>query len=160
MKISPKLSLFFAILSVLNLISFQAKAVNGTSRITIARPITITPANEMRFGVIAPSTTVTGTVNTATGVVDTNLTHLSGVIQSGTFDITGQPNSNYSLTIPALVSLTGPGIAMTATLSTDAGPRTFDASGNNALTVHGILTVGINQLAGDYVGTYAVTANY
>lgn len=161
MKTSPKLPLFFLAISFLTLASFSAKAVdeNGTARITIATPITIDVGNEMNFGVIAPSSTATGTVSTATGAVSNGLTHLSGNIQPGTFIVHGQVNSPYNLTVDPSVVLSSGSNSMSATLAHSSSAN-FDGNGDNEVTVDGVLTIGINQAAGEYVGTYKITANY
>ncbi len=72
--------------------------------------------------------------------------------------MTGASGATYSVTIPATVSLTGPGSAMTVTL-TDPGAGTL-TGGTDTFNVGGTLAVGASQTAGSYSGTYTVSVNY
>ena len=72
--------------------------------------------------------------------------------------MTGASGASYSVTVPASVSLTGPGTAMTATLTNDGGGSL--TGGTDTFNVGGTLSVGASQTAGSYSGTYTVSVNY
>ena len=85
----------------------------------------------------------------------------------------GTQNEQVSITLAAnSIQLTGPGAPMTLSLfeigstpttilSTNASFFTIgSALGNFNFPVGGTLTVGANQAAGNYAGTFSITLNY
>lgn len=97
-------------------IAAHAASATANSTITILAPVTITKTADLVFGTVAPAATA-GTVTmspadarSATGAVDLSQT-VAG--NSAKFNLTGNANSTFSVTLPSSTSLTGPGTAMT-----------------------------------------------
>lgn len=141
----------------------------------VLRPLSFFVVQNMHLGNIVPGA-AGGTVRlrpdgtrTATGSIV-----LSGSAhQPARFAGLGTPNELISISVPAAsVNLTGPGPRMTLSLfeigSTPTAilsitPTFFrigSAIGNFNFPVGGTLTVGANQAAGTYAGTFTITLNY
>jgi len=123
----------------------------GTAKTTVMASITITPVagSALDFGVASPN-------DVAKVIAATDAT------KAQKFDITGQANTAFTITVPASVTMTGPGTAITVNTftSTPASP---------VLNASGTLTIGIgatrsaipaNQVAGAYTGAFSVTVSY
>jgi hypothetical protein len=145
------------------LLSGQAQAANSVSAgasVEIAAPIAITQDTALAFGNIGPSA-ASGTVTISTAgakSVTGGVTDLGGSAAAGEFTVTGASGASYSVTVPASVSLTGPGTAMTATLTDDASGTL--TGGSETFNVGATLSVGANQATGSYSGTYTVSVDY
>ena len=168
--------------------------INGTA--TIIPPITLTQPADMRFGNIAAGA-VAGTIlmavpalipavgpTTAAPVVTsarvgTNAVAVGGVCTLalacgvGSLQIDGLANGTFAtVTVPATVTLTGPGPGMIVTTQRRyggvglagvlIGAGTFPASGTAFLLVGGSLATGTSalQTAGAYTGVIAITVDY
>lgn len=154
----------------------------GTAQAAIVETNTLFATQPMDFGRIAPRATA-GTVI----LEPTNGTcSVTGAIlqfdrcQAGEFVGMGRRRFIVRISLPASVTLTGPGGTMLLdTLTLDTSPDLALQGGNGngngnapkryeivsptgiyAFTVGGTLRVGANQAAGTYTGTYAVTAVY
>ena len=145
-----------------------ASAATGTGNATarIVDALQITENTVLNFGTIVPSTLTAADVSVSPAGVkacDPALSCISGTHAAGAFTVTGLGGQNVNVSVSAPVNLTGPGTAMplsalttnTASVTLSAGP-----TGTANFTVGGTLTVGANQAAGTYAGTYTVTANY
>lgn len=154
----------------------QTPTASATATARIYVPISVSRIADLSFGDIFASTTG-GTVTlspvdntrTPSGVV----TATTGTVNAAAFKVTGKRNATYAISLPAdgTVSLTGPGTAMpvsaftasvegaTAT-STATGLLPNTASATQNFTVGGTLTLGANQVDGDYTGTFSVTVAY
>jgi hypothetical protein len=141
----------------------QARAANSVSAgasVEIAAPISITQTTALAFGNIGPSVdagTVTISLAGAQSVTG-GVTALGGTVAAGAFSVTGASGATYSVTVPGTVSLTGPGTAMTATLTNDGGGSL--TGGTDTFNIGGTLSIGASQAAGSYSGTYTVSVNY
>ena len=138
----------------------RAEAITANASSTIAAPIAIAETTALSFG-FASSSGTSGTVEisltgvqTATGGVGA----LAGSPSQGVFSVTGEGTSAFTTTMDPTSSLTGPGTAMTATLSNDA-PANLTA-GSATINVSGSLAVAASQVNGAYSGTYSITVNY
>ena len=152
----------------------------GTAQAAIIETNTLFATQPMDFGRIAPRAT-SGTVV----LEPTNGTcSVTGTIlqfdrcQAGEFVGMGRRRFIVRISLPASVTLTGPGGTIVLdTLTLDTSPDLALQGGNGngnapkryeivsptgiyAFTVGGTLRVGANQPAGTYTGTYAVTAIY
>ena len=74
----------------------------------------------------------------------------------GTHTLESKPTRIVSTSVTLTGSLSG---TMTSTLTYSAATVTLGATGGS-FQVGGTLSVGANQAAGDYTGTFNVTANY
>ncbi len=131
--------------------------------ITVAAPISISSSGDMDFGTMVPTGTAgTVTVTPAGARSAVNVDLLGGVPSAASFDVTGDGNENYSITLPSSATLTSGGNTMTVdTFTHDAGasPK-LPVGGSETFNVGATLSVGAAQAAGTYSGTFSVTVNY
>ncbi len=151
------------------LLPSNAKAADAATNAsaTVALAISIVKNFDMNFGTVAEAGA--GTVVLATdgsrSVTGGVSTLASGPGAAADFIVTGQPSATYAITLPASVSLTGPGPAMTADnfLSLPLTTGTLSAGpGTETVLVGATLNVAAGQTAGAYttVSTFNVTVNY
>ncbi len=139
----------------------HAATATGTAKAKILRQITLSNTSDLQFAtVISGATASTVAVSTAGGVTcGTGLT-CTGTTTAANFDITGTNGAVVVVGGDANVTLNGSlGGTMNSTLSYSATNVTLGATGGS-FQVGGTLSVGANQTAGDYSGTFNVTANY
>jgi hypothetical protein len=85
----------------------------------------------------------------------------SGTFSAGSFSLTGTGSSTFGVTYPASFNVTSAAAGATPMAVTITGAATGTLSaGAVTLPVGGILTVGANQIAGSYTGTYVMTVEY
>ncbi len=151
----------------------NAATVQGTAEVDIISAVTLVETTGMDLGIVASSTTA-GTVvlgddassrSCTGGVTCVGTTGFS----RGVFTVGGAPAGYtvaYSVDAAATLNRVGGGGSMSLALNpsgtaTSAGTFTV-AAGATATDfyVGGTLSVGASQAAGQYTGTYNVTANY
>ena len=142
----------------------QASATASTgASVTIADPIAITKTADLSFGTVVPSAAA-GTVAVSTGGVRSvsgGVSELAGTITAAAYRVAGYGNSAYNIALPASVSLTGDGTAMTAdTFVSSVGTSATLSGGIGSFSVGATLNVGANQAPGTYTGTFNVTVAY
>ncbi|MFC1589297.1 DUF4402 domain-containing protein [Pseudomonadota bacterium] len=145
-----------------------AQAVTATATVDahIIKTIGMTTRNGLTFGDISAGTT-SGTViltpggaRTATGgtTIDTSTTG-----NPATFDIQGEPNASFSITLPVSVILSDTA-SHTMTVDNFTSSPTpsgvLDGSGQQTLFVGAVLNVSANQSFGSYSGQMSVTVDY
>lgn len=147
--------------------AFGATASSNASA-DIVPAIAISNTAALEFGQVASSGS-TGTVSiSAAGVRGS----LGGVtlgnqitVSAASFDVTGAANNTYAITLPSSITLDD-GASHTMTVDTFVSSPTVVASGTlsalgaQTLTVGATLHVGINQVAGDYTGSFNVAVDY
>jgi hypothetical protein len=155
------------------LTSLASTAVNaatepGDASATVVEPLTITENTSINFGSLAGGASTgtvlltTGGARTATGGVDLIG---GGTEVPGDFNISGEPNAAFTLTVGTTATLNdgANNMAVVGINSTAVG-ATLDGTGSQDFLVGGTLNVGINQAAGTYTtatGTpYTVTVEY
>jgi hypothetical protein len=145
----------------------QAANATATATVTIAAAIGIAKTVDMSFGTIG-TTAIAGTVDLGTdgSRTCTDVDCLgSSPGAAASFNVTGDNNATYSVTLPGTVSLTGPGPAMTANAFTSSPTATGTLSGAGAETLLvgatlAVGTVGV-QTPGTYTSTdFTVTVDY
>jgi len=153
----------------------HAGTMSGDAQIAVVTPLSFIQVDNLDFGSIIPSNTA-GTVTISTTSVRTAT---NGIIVTGTghqaarFAGMGTQNQRVRIRItPNSISLTGPGPAMAVnnfiigpapTLQqVGASPnyRILPANGIFWFTVGASLSVGANQPAGTYSGTFSATLDY
>ncbi len=130
---------------------------------TLAAPISISAAGDLDFGTMVPTGNPGGTVTvTPAGArSSTDVDLLGGTPAAASFDVTGEGNANYSITLPSSTTLTSGGNTMTVdTFTDDAGANPRLTGGSDTFNVGATLHVGATQASGTYSGTFSVTANY
>ena len=139
--------------------------ISGTVDVTatILAPISIFAVGDMDFGTMTPTGTAgTVTVTPAGARSSVNVDLLGGVPSAASFDVTGDGNANYSITLPSSTTLSSGGDTMTVdTFTDDAGASPIlPSGGSDTFNVGATLNVGATQVAGTYSGTFAVTVHY
>jgi hypothetical protein len=135
---------------------------------TVVTPIAIKNVRGLAFGSFAPGS-IPGTVTvepnglrTTSGGEGPSL--VTSTVTAASFIVTGTPNANYTITLPTLATLTGPGPAMPLTdfTSDPTSPGTLNGNGRQTVNVGATLTVGPSstQTTGVYSGTFTVTVDY
>jgi hypothetical protein len=168
-----KMTKFFALAIVMFAFSFSTFAqvnATATASATIITAIQISNAADMDFGNVAVSG-VAGTViltpaggRSTTGGV--TLPVVTGTVTAAAFDVAGQANFTYSITLPAAATTIDDGGGNTMTVDTwTSNPTptgTLDVTGNETLTVGATLNVGASQASGTYTSAtpFTVTVNY
>ena len=143
----------------------MAADATGNASATVESAISIVETTAMNFGTFAPTASA-GTVTIATtgARTSTNVDELASSPSAATFTVTGGNLAAYSITLPASSITLSDGGSETMSVDTfvsDAGGSpALNGSGSDTFNVGAVLTVGANQVAGSYTGTYTVTVNY
>ncbi len=132
----------------------QAATQNASAEVEIVAAVQLAINDTLDFGIIASSAApATVTMPTASNAraCGTGLTCV-GTAQRGRFTVSGA-TSGYvvAIIVPATTTLSAGGGNMTSFASLGVPQEFF---------VGGTLSVGANQAAGNYTGTYVVTADY
>jgi hypothetical protein len=138
---------------------------NGTA--ILLRPLTLLKVDDMEFGGLTVAAAGTAVIDPATNVMTTTggVIAMTGTRHAALFAGAASGGAVVNIKIPKNpISLTRVGGTETMTLSnfTLDGPtkRVMAKSGSYQFRVGGTLTVAANQVPGDYVGTFDVTAQY
>jgi hypothetical protein len=140
----------------------NAATQTATAEVDIISAVTLAQNDGLDFGVVASSAaagTVTLPTASNTRTCSAQVTCV-GTALRGRFTVSGA-TSGYvvAITVPASTSLTGAGAAMNVALSPSL--TSFTSAGvDQVFYVGGTLSVGANQVAGTYTGTYNVSADY
>lgn len=133
---------------------------------TYSADINITNSSSLAFGSFAAGSGGTVTVSPA-GVCSASGDVIIVILNcaAAEFTITGDPNTTYFIDLPAdnFATLSGPGSDMIIThfTSNPAGADgQLSAGGTQNLSVGGTLSVGNNQAAGSYSGSFTVIVDY
>lgn len=159
-------------LTGVNKASAQANGEASTTGAgTVVRGVAIHKERDLEFGAIVASassgtcviTAASSTTRSATGGV--TLTDQGGLTPaSAEFDVTGNPNFTYTITLPNSVTITnttGNNETMTITDMTKSnqGPQ-LNGQGTETWWAGGTLNVAADQAAGRYTGTFDVGVAY
>ncbi|MBS0010271.1 MAG: DUF4402 domain-containing protein [Bacteroidales bacterium] len=158
------------VMFALSLSAHAQVSETATASATIITPIAIANATDMDFGniaVIATGGTVVLAPDGSRSVTgDVTLPAVSGTVTAATFDVTGESNFTYSITLPAgTITITNGTDNMTVGTwtsdpTTGAG-GTLDAGGAQTLSVGATLNVAGGESSGAYTGgPFTVTVNY
>ena len=164
--VNPLCRLVLIALIMLIPAQMQAATDNATVAADIITVITLTNRSGMVFGDISASNTP-GTIvlnpdgsRQATGGASFSSTAGSG---PAVFDVAGEPNTTYAITLPITVILTEPNggsMVVNDFTSQPDGTGLTDTGGQQSLFVGATLNVGSNQITGSYSGIMSVTIGY
>ncbi len=168
MKTSLKLFALGLVLAGFGMNANAQNSVNNNATAVVKQALTITKGSDLSFGTFSGlsdgiSTVIMSNAGARTGTAD--LIGTDG--GAGTFSITGEPSQQVAITLPASATTLSDGASHTMTIAaasyncdkTIAGVA-LDGSGNLTISVGATLSVGNNQNAGSYTGTFAVSVNY
>ncbi len=143
--------------------SFAADA-DGTAGAIIIAPLQVASVTDLYFGTIAPSLTAADTVIVSAAGAKTcgaELTCLTEDHTAAQFDVTGEADITYTITLPTSISLSnGAGGSMTVDSFTGSKASGTLVAGADSFTVGGSLGVAANQATGSYTGTFTVAVEY
>lgn len=139
-----------------------AASSNVSATANLIPAIVITKNSDLAFGHLSPAA-VAGAV---TIDPSSNRTQTGGIFlftsnagNSASFSLAGNNSAVYVVTLPSIVTLTGPGGAtMTANAfsSNPSGTGTFSSSGSASLAIGATLNVSAAQTTGAYVGSFVL----
>jgi Domain of unknown function (DUF4402) len=142
-----------------------ATTATGTATAEVLSSLTVTAVDDLQFGQIAANTGGTVTVNANSTVASSGGLVSTGTRTPASFDVLGTPSASVIVSLPtAAVNLTR--VSGTETMSLggfNTNPNSsfqLDVAGAGSFTVGGTLTVGSNQVPGNYVGTFQVSVEY
>ena len=145
----------------MNASAANAASTTGMAKAKILRQITLTNTSDLQFAtIISGATASTVAVSTAGAATCGAGLTCTGTTTAANFNVQGTEGAVVVVGGDANVTLNGSlGGTMTSTLSYSSPTITLGATGGS-FQVGGTLNVGANQTAGDYSGTFNVTANY
>jgi hypothetical protein len=160
--------LFIMAISVQNVYAQPGASDDGTATALILEPLSITAVENLEFGSIAAGNDLSeikiSTSGARTLESGTAALYTSNAGRQGTFDVGGENDATYAITLPAngTITLTGPGTALVVKdfESDPDGTGTLNASGEQTINVGATIEVPAGQSAGNYSGQYQVTVDY
>jgi Mat/Ecp fimbriae major subunit len=169
-----KILLFLGILAALGgtAQAQSSSSASATATATVVQPIQITATTStLDFGQVAASAAGGGTVtlNPATNAITTtgSVTAFSSTGTAAAFTVTGLSGANYQLSFSpgSTITLTSGANSMSLALSADVNNGSVLTNlpltgGSQTVKVGGALTLGSNQAAGNYSGSFTLTAQY
>ena len=152
----------------------MAQATESTDvAANVVIPIAISETSSLHFGTMTVlagtgGTCVLSTLGVRTQTAGVNLSVQAPLASNATYNVTGQVNTSYSITLPAKITVTflsnrmtiGRLVARPASMGADGLTGTLSSAGNDNFTVGGTLNVLPDQAAGLYTGTFNVTVVY
>ena len=168
MKNFSRLSLLAAVVATLSTLSVSAIAATATGQAsaTVLTPITISPVTPLNFGTLAGNAsggTVTVTALNARSQVG-SVVFATGGFSAASFKVDGTGGQTFAVTYPTVpLSVSNGAVTMPFTVTgqtTGTLSGTFPSLGTLTFQVGGTLTVGANQAAGTYTGSYTMTVEY
>jgi Domain of unknown function (DUF4402) len=151
--------------------TFTQVIASATATATIVTPIAIVKATDMNFGNVAVNasagTVVLAPAGTRSSTGGVTLPATVGTVSAASFNVTGEGNYTYSITLPSshyILKKQGSGdetMRVNAFISSPSGTGTLTA-GSQTLNVGATLKVSGSQATGTYTNStgFAVTVNY
>lgn len=140
-------------------------SASADANATVVAPIAITKASDLDFGQVTEGNVVLAPNGTRSG--DGIFPGSASTGTAAKFNVSGEGNAAYFVTLPNSANLTGPGpdlIAALFTATSNNGPINAGvanlASGSDVLNVGASLTIPSGQAAGAYSGTFNVSVQY
>jgi hypothetical protein len=165
-RLSGLVAGILGLLALLMQTAAYAATATATVTVDVVSTIRLNNITSMVFGDIASSASA-GTVilNTTGARVSTGGVTINTSVpgSAATFDVMGDPNASYAITLPAAITLTNPlgnSMLVDNLNSTPSSFGNLDASGQSVLQVGGTLNVDPNQIFGSYSGLMSVTVEY
>ncbi|MEO8023128.1 DUF4402 domain-containing protein [Polaromonas sp.] len=164
MKNFTRFSLLAAVIATASTLSVSALAATatGTASATVLAPIAIAAGTALNFGTLAGNASGGTVVVTAAGARSTTGTVVvtGAAFSAGAFTVTGTGASTFAVTYPGSFNVSANAGANTMAVVVNGAATGTLVGGTVSLPVGGTLTVGANQVAGSYTGTYTMTVEY
>ncbi|MDR3705759.1 MAG: DUF4402 domain-containing protein [Paludibacteraceae bacterium] len=154
-------------------LSMMAQTANTAAAVNLITPLTLTQTSPLHFGTMSVQASTAGTcvlktdgTRSQTGGV--NLSTAVPTATTAAYNVTGAVSTTYIITLPPTISVSDGSNTMTisslvaraASAMADGTTGTLSATGTDAFTVGGTLTVPAGQAIGAYTGTFNVTVAY
>ena len=179
-----KASLLLTILAIIgHIVSVRAQSaptINSTASAQLIEAITLSETTSLNFGTTVLKSTAGGTVVLSS---NSNTRNYTGGLAGGgpenqnatnaTFEVSGASLATYSVTLPAVITLTHTSIdsgintmnvtSMKARFNdaeSDSLTSTIASEGTDSFSLGATLTVQENQIFGQYSGQYEVSVDY
>jgi hypothetical protein len=179
-----KASLLLTILAIIgHIVSVRAQSaptINSTASAQLIEAITLSETTSLNFGTTVLKSTAGGTVVLSS---NSNTRNYTGGLAGGgpenqdatnaTFEVSGASLATYSVTLPAVITLTHTSIdsgintmnvtSMKARFNdaeSDSLTSTIASEGKDSFSLGATLTVQENQIFGQYSGQYEVSVDY
>ncbi len=154
-----------AIASVATLVTGAAFAadVSNDAGATIGSALAIKATDALEFGLIIPGDNTGNVTLSADGArrCDPALTCLGNDHQEANYTVTGEDAQSYTISLPQdTVELKSGNDRMKIGEFSGSKASGTLVSGQDTFSVGGVLTVGANQPAGRYTGSFTVSVNY
>jgi Mat/Ecp fimbriae major subunit len=148
-----------------SLVSGAANAATetATAQAEILTPVALSAVSDLNFGLIATSGTAgTVVIPTTSDVRDCTDVICVGTASRASFQVTAATDGqlvNLGITDNTITLVDGAN-SMTATLGLSSASIVFDPLALETVYVGGTLDIGATQAAGQYTGSFEVTADY
>jgi len=143
----------------------SSATASTTASARVLAKIQLTKNTDLNFGdLVAGASAGTVVVTTAGAKSATGgVTLAVGTVSQASFTVTGEPNKTYTITVPASVTLNGPGgnnMIVNGFVLNPTSPATLPAGGTAPLNIGATLNVAANQVTGTYSNTFNVVVAY
>jgi hypothetical protein len=129
------------------------------------RPLKVVLVQNLEFGIVGAST-ISGTVTiqpSGAKIVSAGLLDLGGVSVPAIFEVQGEKNRNFLITLPTSASITLPGGPTVTLTDFQANPSisgTLDQQGKATVVVGATMNVEPHHWEGDYTGPFDLIVTY
>ena len=161
-----KILAFAAAASALTLgtASAHAATADASAGAKIVAPLQVSKSTDLYFGTIAPSLASADTVLVGADgsrSCGPQLTCLTADHTAASFQVTGEMDASYTITLPGTIQLANPA-GDTMDVYDFAGSKASGllAGGTDSFSVGGTLGVNAAQPAGGYTGSFTVAGEY
>ncbi|MCM3875969.1 MAG: DUF4402 domain-containing protein [Thermoanaerobaculia bacterium] len=142
----------------------DTETANASARVVAA--IALTKTADLNFGDVVASaaagTVVMSPAGARSATLGATLGNANGAAAAA-FGVTGVAAATYAISLPGAAISISDGGANTMSVGTFTGSKatgTLSGAGADNFTVGATLSVGANQVAGSYTGTFNVSVNY
>jgi Mat/Ecp fimbriae major subunit len=142
----------------------QAATATASATATILAPVQLTKTADLAFATIVTGSAADTVIVSSAGArsCGSNLT-CSGAVAAAAFNVAGSASTSYAITLPGTVTISSGTNNMsvgTFTSSKAGNVSTLNSSGADSFTIGATLSVGANQAAGSYSGSFSVAVDY
>jgi hypothetical protein len=158
--------------SVVNGVGATLAADSNQGKVKALRTLTLSKSSELQFGMVGRPTGNTGSVSVnATSGARTvsgtgSISYPSPTPTAANFSVNGEGGQVFSVSLPATITLAGPGGAtLTVTTTKTVGGTaslngTLGGAGTKAIGVGGSFPMNKDTVLGAYTGVFALTVDY
>lgn len=158
------------VMLALSVNAFAQATAGASATATIVAPIAISNLQDLNFGnvaVIGAGTVILAPNASRTATGGVTLPSTAGTVAQASFEVLGEGNYTYSISLPSSVTITRVSGSETMTVDNFTSNPTVAAGGQlsagaQILNVGATLNVGAAQVSGVYTGStgFDVTVNY